>query len=357
MTCRASGFRIRADADSGYVNPALPAGLTLDPATGRITGTPTAASGTATYRVTAQSSSGSATFDLSITVITVDVLTSRIVRMLSSGTTVVALVEVRPVNFTFSTLLQVVANADIPNVFDSGVSVASNGDGTLSLTLHTAPGAAEGHFIGNLTLRFCRDMQCAAFEPVKSVAVPFTIDVLTSSTPWLGNHLSPLSVSPGAPDWTMFQGNAAHTGYVPITLDPNQVVTRWQIGISNPGTQFYAADETVVTANDRFFMKGNDFFAHDYSLYARSEYDGSLVWQKNLDNGVWPSTNSPSVAGGVVYTVAGQQNSTTLFELDANAGTTLSQAAMDAQFEHYLAPTIGPLGVYTNGGKVGRGED
>jgi hypothetical protein len=344
---------VTGQVDSYSVMPALPAGLTLDTATGRISGTPTAASGPARYTVTAQNATGGTTFDLSITIIAVDVLTPRIARMVSHGTTISAVIAVRPVNFTFSSSLHVAATMDVPNVFDSNVSVAPSGSGTLNLTLHTAVAAAEGHFAGNLTLTFCQDNQCAAFEPVTSVVVPFTIDVLTSSTPWLGNHLSQLNALPGVPDWTMFQGNASHSGYVPITLDPNQFVTRWHIGISNPGTQYYAGRETVATANGRFFMTGNDFFAHDYSLYARNEYDGNLVWQKNLDNGVWPSTNPPSVAGSVVYIVAGQQTTTKLFGLDATDGTTLSQGPMVSQFENYLAPTIGPQGVYTNGGSQG----
>jgi hypothetical protein len=118
MAITALSPTVTGSVASYVISPALPAGLTLDTATGRISGTPTAASGSARYTVTAQNSSGSATFDLSITVITVDVLTSRIARMVSRGTTIAALIVVRPVNFTFSGSLQVAANADTPNVFD-----------------------------------------------------------------------------------------------------------------------------------------------------------------------------------------------------------------------------------------------
>jgi polyhydroxybutyrate depolymerase len=50
------------------VAPALPAGLVIDSANGRITGTPTTATAASTYVVTASNSAGSATFNLSLTV-------------------------------------------------------------------------------------------------------------------------------------------------------------------------------------------------------------------------------------------------------------------------------------------------
>ncbi|HPF28010.1 MAG TPA: putative Ig domain-containing protein [Steroidobacteraceae bacterium] len=50
------------------VAPALPAGLSLNTTTGEITGTPTTAVASATYTITAQNSTGSTSFALSITV-------------------------------------------------------------------------------------------------------------------------------------------------------------------------------------------------------------------------------------------------------------------------------------------------
>ena len=51
------------------VSPALPAGLTLSSTTGEISGTPTAATASATYTITATNAGGTGTFDLSITVL------------------------------------------------------------------------------------------------------------------------------------------------------------------------------------------------------------------------------------------------------------------------------------------------
>lgn len=55
-------------ATTWSINPALPAGLTLDAGTGAISGTPTTASAAASYVVTAQNSGGNATVTLTIEV-------------------------------------------------------------------------------------------------------------------------------------------------------------------------------------------------------------------------------------------------------------------------------------------------
>jgi uncharacterized repeat protein (TIGR01451 family) len=59
------------------VSPALPTGLSLDPKTGVITGTPTATSATASYTVTATNNGGSATGPVSITVLAQPLITSQ----------------------------------------------------------------------------------------------------------------------------------------------------------------------------------------------------------------------------------------------------------------------------------------
>lgn len=56
------------DIDSYSVSPALPAGLSLDPKSGVISGTPTTATAAASYTVTATNAAGSITFSLRLTV-------------------------------------------------------------------------------------------------------------------------------------------------------------------------------------------------------------------------------------------------------------------------------------------------
>jgi polyhydroxybutyrate depolymerase len=59
---------VTGTVSSYSVSPALPAGLALNASTGQISGTPTAATPTAAYTITAQNSGGATTFSLSLTV-------------------------------------------------------------------------------------------------------------------------------------------------------------------------------------------------------------------------------------------------------------------------------------------------
>ena len=130
----------------------------------------------------------------------------------------------------------------------------------------------------------------------------------------------------GAPEWATFQGNAAHTGYVPVKLDPNQFATRWQLAV--PAFFFFNGVfnlATVTTANGNFYMAGNN------AVTARAEFDGATVWTYSFAGLPYPSVNPPAVSNGTVYVAAGQQSSTYLCGLDANHGSVKFRSAMSSQ--------------------------
>ena len=342
-TIQALKPQVTGTVTSYNVSPALPAGLTLDAASGAISGTPTTPSAAASYTVTAQNSSGSTSFSLSLSVIAVNVSPTNVSRIVASGTTVSVAVSAVPVDFAVSGALFAKAT-DNSGVFAPAVTATpANGGYTLTLTVATT--ASAGHHSGNVTLNLCGDSACSHPEPVPSITVPFEIDVLTANSPWLGDHLGALTPWNGVADWTTYQGNAAHTGYVPVDLDPNQFSTRWQI------PAFPASDSVYIhmpaTAGGTIFVAGGN------ALYARRELDGSLVWQHDFSALQFPSVNPPAVANGVVYVAAGQQSSTYMFAFDAADGTQVFQSQMSSQWEHYLAPTVFGQSVYTDAGEYG----
>jgi hypothetical protein len=147
----------------------------------------------------------------------------------------------------------------------------------------------------------------------------------------------------------MFQGNAAHTGFVPATLDPNTFSTRWTGGptLNNTPNNYNGAYAWTLTTDG-----GQLYIGFGTTLYALKELDASQVWtyQSALQ---FPSVNAPAAANGTVYMAGGQQSSTYLFGFDETDGSIIFQSQMSSQWEHYFAPTIGPAGVYTNAGTYG----
>ncbi len=268
-------------------------------------------------------------------------------RMVVSGTSVAIDVVVQPVNFTFTAPLYVTA-ADPSGVILPAVSVVQSGT-SYTLTLTTSTAAAAGLHTGSVTLNLCSDAACATPQQVASIAVPYSINELVS-TAWPGNNLTALTAWTGAPDWTMFQGNAAHTGFVPVTIDPNVVTTRWQTtAVASVTNLYYPLGSTLTTANGQFFLADTA----SNILYARNENDGSTVWQYSFAALTFPSVNPPSVANGVVYIAAGQQSTTFMYAFNATTGALVFKSPMASQWENYLAPTIGASGIYQNSGTYG----
>ncbi|HTU67182.1 MAG TPA: putative Ig domain-containing protein [Steroidobacteraceae bacterium] len=337
---------------AGYaVSPALPAGLSLNATSGQISGTPTANSAAATYTVSASNAGGTTTFALSLKVYGVDVQSQSIARFAAQGSPINADVIVRPVNFNVGTLYATATDAS--GVILSTVDVIDRGDGTFTLRLSTNPASAPATFAGNVTLNLCKDPACATAQDVPSVSVPFSVRVLAPATAWPGDNTIALSAWAGAPDWTTTQGNAAHTGFVPVTADPDKFTTRWKTAgnyIWNPWTTL---KQNLVTANGLFYVVSSDHTQNGV-VYAKRESDGTEAWHYTVDNMSWPAASPVSISNNVVYFAAGHQSDTFLIARNATDGSPIYRAPVTSQWEHYFPPTIGPTGMlYANAGTYG----
>jgi hypothetical protein len=325
------------------VNPALPTGLSLNATTGEISGTPTVLAAVASYVVTATNAAGSTTFALTLTVDNVGVTPARIVRMAAQSTPVVIHLTLQGQTLTGN--LYATAS-DAASVFTSMVSAATTGNGyALSLTLSTTKPA--GHYTGTVNINLCSDAGCSTPQNPGSVSVPYDIQILGASSAWPGNNLTTLVRQPGVPDWNMFQGNAAHTGYVPVAPDPNEFSTRWRGPTLNNNTGYNSFAYTLTTNGGQIYL------AYDTTLYALREHDAGQVWSRSFAGMQFPSVNPPAVSDGTVYMAAGQQSTTTLQGFNETDGSLVFTSRMSSQWEHYLAPTIGPYGIYTNAGTYG----
>jgi outer membrane protein assembly factor BamB len=148
--------------------------------------------------------------------------------------------------------------------------------------------------------------------------------------------------------WPMFQGNPAHTGYVPVGLNPANFALCWQ-------TTLHAgvALNPVTEGEGKVFVSEYGYFS-DVGLYALSATNGAVLW--SVDYGDLYSLNPPSYGYGNVYIQNGNGFGTYDAALSAyQAGTSAAvfRSPVSAQWERYLAPTLYDGNVYVDGGHFG----
>jgi outer membrane protein assembly factor BamB len=270
-----------------------------------------------------------------------------IARVVAKDTSIHIEVTAQAANFTPTGTLY--ANAgDGASLVQAPVTVTANGGGSYTFALDTLASKLEGHYTGNLTIKLCSDQACTVAQAIPSITVPFDVTVHTSNSAWPGDKLTALSAVNGVADWGTFQGNNAHTGYVPMEIKPDQIALRWKRGaLNNSSASYSAVISPLVTSNGRFFASGSN------KLTAYQESDGSTVWSYDTSGLANPSVNPPAVSNGVVYMSAGQQQSTYMMAFDAATGNVRMKAAMSSQWESYLPPIVQGDAVYTNAGSYG----
>lgn len=232
---------------------------------------------------------------------------------------------------------------DAQGRFAAAVEISSQNGKQYSLLLKFLPNVPPGTYSGTLALRVCSAYDCAGDKhlPGSPVVIPYTVTVTPEVV------LQPRPSASGLPEWETHQGNAGHTGYVPVTLDPTKFVPRWS------WTHPWAANlvlSPATTGSGKVFVTTGEGYAPSRYLIALRETDGSTAWQH--DFGDMFVVNHPAAYGGRVFVAtAGQE--TAMWSFDADSGTLQFKTTFDSQLDNYLAPTIKDGYVYTNGGMFG----
>jgi outer membrane protein assembly factor BamB len=214
-------------------------------------------------------------------------------------------------------------------------SIVAGARGQYHVRFTTSPALVVGTYQGNIQFVVCsrvRDGGCTSIARGSPILIPYTLQVVPA-------------------EWSTFQGNATHTGYVPVTIDPGAIAKAWQWTTPTGGRISPVAISVgrIAVSDDKWF---------DYqSTYVLNGKDGSLLWSHNF--GYISALNPPGMTGGSVYVAtSGHSNltgdsQTFLFGFDAESGASLFQTGFDSQWEHYLAPTVSDGSVLTNGGAYG----
>ena len=145
--------------------------------------------------------------------------------------------------------------------------------------------------------------------------------------------------------WPMFQANARHTGYLPLSLKPAEARLRWEVFL-----EVFRSVNAVAGADGKVFATLQTYpFHHGPLFFALDASNGRILWSKEFGDVF--SVNPPSAAYGTVYVQTNNHASDTwLRAFDALTGVQIFQASHAAQWGTYNAPTIHEGKAYVNGG-------
>ncbi len=148
-----------------------------------------------------------------------------------------------------------------------------------------------------------------------------------------------------ATDWTTYQGNARHTGYVPVTADPGAFRELWvSVPFGLPGGALNA-----VTASDGAVYVSGASTAGS-RVGAVDARTGETRWSYLFTvNSVHP----PAYANGTIYLTTGGHSNSFLWAFDAVSGAIRFRSSYGNQWSRYYAPVIVDDAVYMAGGYYG----
>jgi outer membrane protein assembly factor BamB len=274
---------------------------------------------------------------------TMTVQSGTVARVMASNAGLNLVVTAQAANFTPTGTVYASAS-DAAGVLQAPVQVTAGADGRYTFSLDTATGVTPGRYQGNATVKLCSDQACTTAQPVASITVPYDITILSADSAWPGDNLTALSTLTGAGDWSTFQGNNAHTGYVPVEVQADKIGLRWKRGlVSNPSGSGTTTVAPLVTANGLLYVSDAT------SLTAYKEADGTRAWKYEFGATSYYSPSAPSVFNGVVYTGGSLSDASYMFAFDAATGTVRFRARAGQYYDRLSSPVVQDSVIYTNG--------
>lgn len=195
----------------------------------------------------------------------------------------------------------------------------------------TSAALGAGKHAGTLELRACPDAQCSAVYAGGTLSLPYTLNVAAVA------------------DWETHQRDAAHRGYLPITLKPSSFALAWKWA-RPASTEPIGGINAVVTSGQKVYVTTDVYFG-EATLYALDEATGGEAWKRSF--GVMPALAPPAVSNGRVYAATSGHEDSFLWAFDAAKGDYLSKAAFSGQWPHLMAPTPSGAQVYLGAGYYG----
>jgi outer membrane protein assembly factor BamB len=136
---------------------------------------------------------------------------------------------------------------------------------------------------------------------------------------------------PIADSWAMHQGDAGHTGYLPLVLDESNFSERWVRDDFGPWEPLVAKDGLIFTATSYDYGSGNALIAYDAS-------NGFRRWSTYLEGVNDPG--GPTVANGNLYLHAAHTDDV-LWAFDQRTGEELFKTPhSSSNYGGFSPPTV-----------------
>ena len=242
--------------------------------------------------------------------------------------------------------------SDAGNVTTGLVPIWSLGSDRYAGAVNINPKLPPGRYTGELQLIVCKTYLCTDFYPGSPWSIPYDVTVTARTSA----AVTPLQTVPGAPNWTGYQGGAAHTGYVPLTATRFDRRWNWSAPFESSDTTYrlYNGINSVGTYDGVVYLstqKGVPNAGFSNFVYALSEENGQQVWRTDL--GDLSETSPPGLSADRVFVASSGQQDTAMWQLDRLTGQVLHNTYFASQWPRYLAPTTYANGVYNTAGYLG----
>jgi outer membrane protein assembly factor BamB len=211
-------------------------------------------------------------------------------------------------------------------------------------TLETSPALKAGVYTSTLEVRTCADDPIDCKWPFNGSPrqIPLKITVRSNT------NLTPLKTLPQVSSWGTFQGNAAHTNYVPASFYSSNFSRRWSWSPTGGG---YLSDISIENGAVFLTKTSATYPSGAYTLTALNETNGQILWQTPM--GTLSKVNAPAAGSGKVFATSTGHEDTFFWVFDQTNGTLLNKIAMSSQWSAYLAPTVYGNEVFTESGYYG----
>ncbi|MCC7407685.1 MAG: PQQ-binding-like beta-propeller repeat protein [Phycisphaeraceae bacterium] len=159
--------------------------------------------------------------------------------------------------------------------------------------------------------------------------------------------------------WSTLQGNAAHSGYVPVALDAEHFDPLWEINFNAGSSRYDFYGPTVAIGDGKVFLTTRDLSTRLDRIAAHDLFTGNLVWAGDINTDQC-GLAAPAFDNGVVYAHAYGHSSTSgptppprMLGYNSANGQPLFSTAHSGQWSSGGTPTPYGGAVYAAGGYYG----